>query len=124
MSLVRYRAGPPTGELRHLVAQQHQQAQQTRPKLQAATMLRQELIAGSQSQVTLRQRANTKQAGDSPASGPDNEHQMSYDISAWALIDEQSLSSNLVSQFECQLAIEGTNYEQRQSIGLQRGKYL
>lgn len=46
----------------------------------------------------------------------------SYDISAWALIDENSLSGNLVTQFECVLTIEGANYEQRQSLALQKGK--
>lgn len=45
-----------------------------------------------------------------------------YSISTWALIDEATLSSNVVSQFECLLLIDGTNYEQRQSLALQRGK--
>jgi hypothetical protein len=45
-----------------------------------------------------------------------------YEISAWALIDEASLSSNLVTQFECVLTFEGVNYEQRQSLALQKGK--
>ena len=47
-----------------------------------------------------------------------------YSISTWALIDEATLSSNVVSQFECVLLIEGTNYEQRQSLALQRGKLI
>lgn len=47
---------------------------------------------------------------------------VAYEITAWVLVDEASLSSNLVTQFECHLSIEGTNYEQRQSLALQRGK--
>lgn len=47
---------------------------------------------------------------------------MVYEISTWALVDEATLSSKVVSQFECLLSIDGTGYEQRQSLALQRGK--
>lgn len=45
-----------------------------------------------------------------------------YEASTWSIVEESSLSSNVVTQFECLLTIEGTNYEIRQSLALQRGK--
>lgn len=47
-----------------------------------------------------------------------------FEISAWALVEESSLSSSAVTQFECVLTLEGTNYEQRQSLALQKGEFL
>lgn len=45
-----------------------------------------------------------------------------YDASAWALVDDATLQANSGTQFECVVAIEGTGYEQRQSVTLRKGK--
>lgn len=140
-----------------------------RPKL-AATLLRQEPLTGTQTQLTLNF-AHTKQplhlinnenhqtgayleratrighlaepmisaAFDSGTeigndisaeqiTATNQQHQANdlslvYGISSWALVDELSLSSNVITQFECLLVIDGVvGYEQRQSLALQRGK--
>lgn len=109
-----------------------------RPKL-AATLLRQEPVPGTETRITL----NAVQLTASDSSDANNDitpvgasrvsdtrqEQTSradqpsvFEISSWALVDESTLSVNVVSQFECLLTIEGTTYEQRQSLSLQRGK--
>jgi len=146
LALFRYRAGPldaPTS------SQQPLRQNANRPKL-AATLLRQEPIPGTQTQLLVNARRGPKQPDSSQELKPDltpvdsvqpldlpaspertttNRQQSElgqqpsvYEISAWALVDELSLSSNVVTQFECLLTIEGTSYEQRQSLALQRGK--
>lgn len=142
LALFRYRAGPLEPQQQHFERQQQPVAH--RPKL-AATLLRQEPIAGTQTQLLVRPVARQhaakpetdsdlamaepnditmrqhKPSGES--GGAINQQALVYEISTWALVDEASLSSNVVSQFECLLSIEGTGYEQRHSLALQRGKY-
>lgn len=150
LALFRYRAGPlepHLGQLQHQ-PQNQQQPVARRPRL-AATSLRQEPIAGSQTQLLVKPVARsqhsakpetdsdlslaepneiTKYLGESQqsasgtATGANQQPTVVYEISSWALIDEASLSSNVVTQFECLLSIEGTGYEQRHSLALQRGK--
>lgn len=166
MTLYRYRAGPLEPHAQPLRSPYNQ-----RPRL-AATLLRQEPIPGTQTQITVglvrQQQQQPQQVGDfnlpppnlsthpgeltdlpnditpidatsftnsnnnwptqQPPSGDSNLFTQNYqpivyEISSWALIDEASLSSKVVSQFECLLAIEGTGYEQRQTLALQRGKF-
>lgn len=158
LALFRYRAGPleqqqqqqlaTTAANQQIGRQQHQTVAQ-RPRL-AATLLRQEPIAGVQTQLLvgpiarqqplinarpetdsdlslaepneiMRQPASETAESQILAYNPTNQP-VAYEISAWALVDEATLSSNVVTQFECLLSIEGTGYEQRHSLALQRGK--
>lgn len=67
------------------------------------------------------QQVNARNGYSNPIAGSSSSS--AFDIVAWALVDESSLSFNLATQFECVLNIEGaTNYERRQSLALQRGK--
>lgn len=136
LALFRYRAGPlePAEE-----AQRHSQ----RPRL-AATVLRQEPLVGTQTQLTVSARRGqaepSRQVGDSneistsepavvelePAERKADEpvalSSPAYQIAAWALVEESSLNGNVATQFECLLSLEGAHYEQRQSLALQKGE--
>lgn len=112
LSLLRYRAGPLGLE------QRNPALTRLRPRL-AATLLRPEPLEGAHTQLSLVVPVRT---ADNELQEP-HQTTLGYDILVWALVDEASLSSNLASQFECQLAIEGTGYERRQSLTLQRGKF-
>lgn len=163
LTLLRYRAGPlessaaPVASVapqqQQMQPQQQQQQQHAhRPRL-AATLLRQELIAGAQTRLSVAPAGQQADLQDrllgeptlmsatgralAPTAArhsiefqPQQQQELqqqqpqhaAFEISSWALVDEASLSSNVVTQFECVLAIEGANYEQRQSLALQRGK--
>lgn len=166
LALYRYRAGQL--EAQSAGGEQQQQppllsaGRAHRPRL-AATRLRQEPLAGTQTQLTISAASQQAAARLPPAplarislatdsadvdltpsaelplapdemvaatstSGHDTRPLAppvagAYEISAWALVDEASLSANLVSQFECVLSIEGTQHEQRQSLALQKGEF-
>lgn len=147
LALYRYRAGQLEAAGREQPAAGHAQ----RPRL-AATSLRQEPLAGAQTQLTIgasrwprgqpEQEAQRAPLSPPDSAGPealaelaaagDQRHERPansagprsglYEIVAWALVDESTLSANLVTQFECVLAIEGTRFEQRQSLALQKGE--
>lgn len=113
LALYRYRAGPLERAEPAQAAPAHQHAH-PRPRL-AATLLRQEPVPGTQTQLSARPWPGEPGSGAPPAGA--------YEIGAWALVEESSLSANLVTQFECVLSLEGANYEQRQSLALQKGEY-
>lgn len=164
LTLYRYKAGPLEDNNQYGAYNSHQpilaggRQFAHRSKL-AATLLRQEPLPGTQTQLTLNliHQPATKQPlhlinngvvednlqGSTATSlevgsndiflnnnNNDNNQQANdlslvYGISSWALVDESSLSSNVITQFECLLVVDGaTGYEQRQSLALQRGKFL
>lgn len=147
-----HQLGRHKGRPQQSARQQQQQPLGGRPKL-AATSLRQEPIADTKTHLTLSYaRAglgllpSSKVELDSdtndinhfalpPSSSEEESTELRpsfYDISSWALIDEASLSSYVVTQFECLLSIDGLDQirdqqqqqqqQQRLSLALQKGK--
>lgn len=126
------------------------QQQTGRPRLAAAS-LRQEPIADTKTHLTLSYgRAGSLSAATSQAAskfelendaneinhfssmqdlGSTELRPSSYEISSWALVDEASLSSYVVTQFECLLSIDGLDQlrephlQPRLSLALQKGKF-
>lgn len=121
LALYRFRAGPLASS-----DQQQHAARATRLSSLAAASLRQEPLQNAQSRLFLQSpvaETDPFLTQDQPLVGYEpGSNELAYGIATHALLDESSLSSNVVSQFECVLTLEGTNYELRQSLALQRGK--
>lgn len=107
------------------LSQLAQQAAASRPRL-AATLLRQEPILEAQVEVGLASDHHHHQsAADDDDEPPELAADLGYRATTWTTIDESSLSSNAVTQFECLLQLEGiANFERRQALALQRGEYI
>lgn len=145
IGLFRYRAGPLMESASSASARLQSNNKQ---RARFAATLRQEPISGAKSEILIRKRKKEKKdnkqlivsslngSNESSSLSSLNDHDLAksefdsenineselYEASSWALVDESSLSSSVVTQFECLLSIEGTNYQVRQSLALQRGK--
>lgn len=64
------------------------------------------------------------EGGQAPFKAAHNSR-LHYDISAWTLVEESSLSGAQATQFECLLTVDAApNYEQRRTFFLQKGELM